>query len=801
MDNLSRKPVGDQLTQRELEILCLVTDGLSNQDIAGRLFITLTTVKWYLRQIYSKLHVRSRTQAIAMARASGLLDGKSMNDVPSIPPHNLPLQPTPFIGRTRELAAISRRLQDPTCRLLTVVGPGGIGKTRLALQAAEQQRSAFAQGVYFVSLAPLSAPESIVSTLAEVIHFSFYPGREPRLQLLDYLRARRMLLVLDSFEHLLAGVSLVADILETAPRVKMLITSRERLNLQAETLFSVDGMAYPPPKLTGEAAEYDAVKLVLQSVAQVQPDFPTTVDNLCAVANICRLVQGMPLAILLAASWAGVLSVQEIAEQIQQSLNILETDQRDVPERQRSLRAAFDHSWRLLTEDERDVFKGLSVFRGTFSRDAAEKVAGASLKVLLALVNKSLLHRVALTGCFEIHELLRQYAEEQLNASSKESACVRALHCAYYADYMRQQWRALLSRRQVAVLDQIGAEINNVLLAWNYAIRERRTADLTGMALSLWYFWDLRAPYMEAADLFGRAAAALESAPPTKETEILLGHMLARQAWFSVDAAPRIKALLEKSLGLLRKHDCPEEMVIALLTLAHKSERGPDQVAGRVQAAEEALGIARKWDITWGIMHSLAILGDAVKDQGDYARAWQIGEECLKATETSGDLWIRAVNSIFVLGDVALKLKDYAEAERQFELGLRWFKEVGQLWGIGASFEHLGIVALSAQDFVKAKYWLHQALGYLKESGQHYQYGELLYYIAKLFVAQERTEDSVELLSLVRRQANDQVVRGLAATSLMALQADLRKEAYAAAVERGKALDLDEVVAELLQNA
>jgi tetratricopeptide (TPR) repeat protein len=172
----------------------------------------------------------------------------------------------------------------------------------------------------------------------------------------------------------------------------------------------------------------------------------------------------------------------------------------------------------------------------------------------------------------------------------------------------------------------------------------------------------------------------------------------------------------------------------------------------------------------------------------------------LRVNETIGDLWVRAVNSVFVLGDVALELKDYAEAERQFEIGLRWFKEIGQLWGIGASYQHLDIVALAVQDYAKAKYWLQEGLRYLKESGQHYQYGELLYHVGNLLVAQQRIEEAVELLSLVQQQGKGQNIRVLATAALAELQAALPRETYTATVERGKALDVDAAVEELLQD-
>ncbi len=812
MGNLNRHLPGDQLTQRELEILGLIVEGLSNAEIAQKLFLSLATVKVHTRNIYGKLGVNSRTQAVAATRVSGLLDGTSATVEPSAPQHNFPYQPTSFIGRTTELMVIARRLEDPTCRLLTVVGPGGIGKTRLALQAAKQQFAAFAHGVYFVSLAPLNAPEAIVSTVAEAIRFSFYSGGEPRQQLLDFLRAKQMLLLLDNFEHLLSGVSLVVEILEAAPRMKVLATSRERLNIQAETVFSLGGMAYPPQKFAADAAEYGAVKLFLQSAAQVQPDFPLTIDNLEGIANICRQVQGMPLGILLAAAWVGVLSVQEIGQEIQKSLNFLQTEQRDLPERQRSLQAAFDHSWRLLAEEERGAFRRLTVFRGGFTREAAQQVADASLKSLMNLVNKSLLRRDATTGRYEIHELLRQFGEEQLNRSPQEREHTRQLHSEYYADYMQRQWKAMKSLRQAAVFDEIGVEFNNVLTAWNDAVGKCKTDLIRAIALSLWDYCDYRAPHAEAAALFEQAAQVLQAAPAGSETEIALGLMLALQGWL-VDYTPASltpgKALVEKSLVILRKYHCPVETVVALYTLAVRTGYSLRQFAEGKLAASEGLRIAQENHIQWAIGRCFFMLGYCLWAEGDLVQARQSGIEGLRASQAISDLHVMAANAAFVLGPVAKDLQDYAEAERQLEQGLRWYKEIETSWHGALSYFYLGQVALLTQDHEKAKHCLQQTVLLLQKTGRarerlHY---EALYAVSKLFSAQGRQEDAAALLALIRHQMHDQnlanptdhqFIRDLAAVSLTELQTALPGEIYAAAVERGKSLDFDTVVDEFL---
>jgi predicted ATPase len=280
------------------------------------------------------------------------------------------------------LTDLNDLLTDPTCRLLTIIGPGGIGKTHLAVETARLAVAHFTDGVYFVSLAPLESTDSLIPTIAAALSFSFYEGVAPQQQLLDYLRAKTMLLILDNFEHLLDGTGLVTQILQVAPGLKIVATSRERLKLRDEQLFHLSGIDFPTPKTLEAAAETSAVKLFVDSARRVQPDFTLESDDLAQIAEICRLVQGMPLAILLAAAWVELLTPAEIAAELGQSLDFLESEWQDVPNRHHSMRAVFDHSWGLLSEPERETFQQLSVFRGGFTRQAAQEVAGASLKNL-----------------------------------------------------------------------------------------------------------------------------------------------------------------------------------------------------------------------------------------------------------------------------------------------------------------------------------------------------------------------------------------------------------------------------------
>ena len=305
-----------------------------------------------------------------------------------------------------------------------------MGKTRLGIEAAAAQIGNFTDGVTYVALASVSPTASneavspLLGALTDALNFSFYGRDTPEQQLFRHLRSREMLLVLDNFEHLLDTAVFISDLLQNAPDIKILITSRERLNLQEEWLFVLHGLS------SKEAANSDAVRLFSQRAKQVQPSFDLEVE-LDEVLRICQLVEGMPLALELAASWVLQLSCAEIAAEIEAEIDFLTTRARNVPERQRSMRAVFDTSWERLSPQERDILQKASVFRGGFDRRAAEVVTGASLYTLSDLVSKSFLS-VSKNGRYTIHELLRQYAAEKLAEDGSLVQETRASHGRYF---------------------------------------------------------------------------------------------------------------------------------------------------------------------------------------------------------------------------------------------------------------------------------------------------------------------------------------------------------------------------------
>ena len=745
----------DSLTERELEILRYLADGLSDREIAQQLFLSLNTIKWHNRQIYSKLGVESRTQAVARSRELGLLNGQQIESVavPDRPKHNLPAHITSFVGRERELEEVKSLLEST--RLVTLTGPGGIGKTRLAQEAASQHLEAFADGVSFVPLAPLRSTDGVVPTMAESLGFSFSSPDNPKRQLLTFLREKQTLLVLDNFDQLLDGAPLLSDILQAAPNLKIIVTSREQLNLHGETVFNIQGLDFPGPEVPGDLLEYSSVDLFVQSAMRAKAGFAPGTDEVKHVAQICRLVQGMPLALELAATWVTTLTCQEIAAEIKHGHDILQVELRDLPERQRSIRAVFDYSWSLTPPEEREIYKKLAVFRGGFTRAAAEKVTGAALKSLSSLVSKSLIwHRSS--GRYEMHELLRQYAEERLATTSGALEAVSDLHCAYFAEFLHQRRRDVQGESQLTAYKEIEEDVDNIRAGWNWAVAHGRFDDLAKQAPTLLLLFETRSWYQEGLDSFAKAVEATTRVSRSGKYRLAIGRLLDGQSHFATRLGEYDEALtlLKESEAVFRELDHRQELADTLTRLgAAEFYLGNYERADKV--LRECLHICKEFEDPWPLAWTSFWSGRVNYALGRFEEAEQLLLSAITVHRQLGDR-MPLTDALVVLGWTTHKLGKYEDAIRLENEALSTATEFGSPHRIAWALLSLGKLETAQGDFQDARLHLHEALqGAIEIMSVRLQLDALVG-IGELLVREGDTERAREILSLISRHASSE---------------------------------------------
>ncbi len=674
-----------------------------------------------------------------------------------------PVPPTPLIGREAELAELGALLESPACRLITLVGPGGIGKTRVALAAATEQAETFADGAAFVPLQAISSAAFLVPAILSALDIPLQGQREPRAQLLDYLRSTELLLVLDNFEQLLApdlsenegGAALLRDILQHAPGTTLLVTSRERLALHGEWLFEVAGLSYPIGEPADNVKGYSAVQLFVQRAVQVRRQFALD-SEAPAVARICQLVEGLPLAIELAAAALRTRSCTAIAAAIESSLSALAIELRAVPERHRSIRATFEHSWRLLSEEERQVFPRLSAFRGGFEEDAAAQVAQASSQLLAALVDKSLL-RWDGTARYDMHELIRQYASEKLEQVG-EAVDIRQRHAAYFLALAETAEPELWAHTQVVSwLDRLAADHHNFRAALSWSSASMGDCELglrmAGALEDYWLYRNIREGRSWLEGLLAQDAAEVASPPQRVVNQVRLRArakalratgMLAETGGALVLA----RAFLEESTALFQNLEEPRAVARSQWFLAHLAWTQGAYVRA-AQLAEESLRGYRAADDMPGVGWCLWLLSNIAREQGDLARAWTLADT---ARTHAQELRVPVLLAYALLNSsrVRLALGDTALARSAVEESLALARQLGHTTLIAHALLQLGRVADAEGDQARAVTLWEQAL----DTARNIQH---LRAVAELLL---------ELGGAEHQQGNDARAKGLLIESL-----------------------------------
>jgi predicted ATPase/transcriptional regulator with XRE-family HTH domain len=658
---------------------------------------------------------------------------------------NLTVFPTPLIGRQHEVEDLSQLLSDPECRLLTLVGPGGIGKTRLAMEVATSMREAFADGAYFVPLAPVNTTRFIVPVIADAIGFSFQSASraDTKTQLISYLKEKQALLLIDNLEHLLAepGIKLLTDLLAEAPQLKLLTTSREPLELQGEWVFEVEGLPVPESKYVEGSAQNTSVELFLQRARRAHVGFDATPEDFPAIVRICQLVDGMPLGIELAAAWVRTLTCDEIAQEIESGLDFLSGSSRDLPSRHRSMRAVFDHSWRLLSEDEQAALRHLSIFQGGFRREAVEAVAEATLFTLSALVMKSLVRRSRLTR-YDLHELIRQFAADQLAGHPEEQAALQARHASYYLELFRQNAERLRSSAQQEALTELTSEMDNFRAAWDWAVAHNEFALIEPSLRMLAIFYDIRGWLQEGFDSLGRTITALEAVhghtPSTRQNQLALGHFLAARALLAsrMGQYQQAQVMLERSLEILRPLDEPGVLVEPVTFLGMAMElTGNYPRASELysEGLEIARAIGDRWFTALCLTCMTGLTGLTYKTLSPES-AYAGFQSVVSDWREIGDPRLTALG-LNMLSWSASTLGQYDAARLALEESVILCQSIGDRWGLGFAYRGLGNIAQVQGEHHLALEMFNKSLDTLTELGARQDVARVLAEMSRSFFA------------------------------------------------------------------
>lgn len=637
-------------------------------------------------------------------------------------PNNLPVQLTSFIGLEREIVQVKHVLA--TTRLLTLTGAGGCGKTRLALQVAAEMLEDFAEGVWLVELATLSDPTLVPQAVASALNVREQPGRPLQATLADYLSSRELLLVLDNCEHLVAHCARLAEtLLRACPHLRILATSREALGIAGETIRPVPSLSVPDPRhhpTVETLRRSEATRLFIERAIAVLPTFSPTGGNAENVTQVCQRLDGIPLAIELAAARVKVLTVEQIAARVDDRFRLLTGGSRTALPRHQTLRATMDWSYDLLSEAERVLLRRLSVFAGGFTLEAVEAVctgagveASEVLDLLTHLVDKSLvvMEERGGTSRYRLLDTVRQYSRDKLLASG-EAPMMRGRHQDWYLQLAERAEPQLQGPDQRLWLDLLEMEHDNLRTALDWSKAEEDGSE-TGLRLAgvLWWFWFVRGYLSEGRERLEGALSSHAASPSVRGKALAgAGALAGRQGDYR-----RATALCEESLALCRKLGDQHGIAFALNALGFVARQQGDYERAAALCGESLI-LYREQGDRWGAALVLFIMGESTLFQGDHRRAQTLLEESLVLYRDLGDKWGVAFvqNS---LGLVSRQQGDYERAAELCEGSLSLFRELDDKWGIASVLRTLGLVAHARRNYKEAASLYDEGLALFRELG------------------------------------------------------------------------------------
>jgi predicted ATPase/class 3 adenylate cyclase len=725
--------------------------------------------------------------------------------------NNLPVQLTSFIGREKELEDLKELIES--ARLVTLTGAGGSGKTRLALQVAAETIGYFHNGVFFVALAPITDPGLVASTMAQALGIKETAGRSILDSLKDYLQSKSLLLLLDNFEQVISAAPLVAELLANCVGLKVLVTSREGLHIGGEREYLVPPLALPDltqlPSLES-LSQYAAVDLFVQRAQAVKPDFKLTNESAQAVAEICYRLDGLPLAIELAAARIKILPPPAILVRLENRLTILTGGARDLPARQQTLRNAIAWSYDLLDENEQILFRRLSIFVSGCTVDAVEAVTGdhpdrvAVLDQLESLVGKSLLREVEGEDGeprYVMLETLREFGLEQLEASGEQDT-IRSRHTSFFLALAESAEASLESAEQVQWMERMEQEHGNLRAALEWS----RTAEGAGelclrLAGALGSFWEMHGHFSEGRERL----SAILSMGIAQGQMAARARLLARAAELAYRQSdyPATYSLAQESLTIFRKIGDKQGVASMLIKLGNSAtERGSYGSASRF--LEEALSIWRELEDKHGTARALISLGWVALRSGDHNLAHTRLKEALTLSRELGDA--RSMGfELSGLGEVALRQGDYPRATQLMEESLEVRRQLGNKWGIGVSLGMLGWVAMRERDWERAIVRLGESLKVRQEIGDKGGSAWCLERLAGVAMAQSQLERAVRLFgaAAVLRSSIGSVIdpadEANYKKNISSLRANLGRKRFTEMWNEGRAMVIEQAVAYALE--
>jgi predicted ATPase/class 3 adenylate cyclase/Arc/MetJ-type ribon-helix-helix transcriptional regulator len=726
-------------------------------------------------------------------------------------PNNLPIQLTSFIGRAKELGEVRQLLSEG--RLLTLTGPGGSGKTRLALQVASEVLEHF-HGVFFVALAPITDSGLVASAIAQSLGIPETAGRSIVDSLKDYLQSKSLLLLLDNFEQVISAAPLVSELLAACSKLKILVTSREALRVSGEREYLVPPLALPNltqlPSLES-LSQYAAVQLFLQRAQAVKPGFGITNETAPAIAEICHRLDGLPLAIELAAARITLMPPRAMLARLEHRLEFLTGGGRDLPARQQTLRNAIAWSYDLLDESEQKLFRRLSVFVGGCTVDAVHAVADdhpatvSILDQLGSLLDKSLLREVEDANGeprFVMLELLREFGLEQLEASGEQES-TRQSHANFLLRLAEQTKPGLESTEQVQWMNHMEEEHSNLRAALEWS----KTAEGMGetclrLAGALGYFWEMRGHFNEGREQLSAVLSTKAAQGQTAARATLLAR--AAELAYRQSDYPATTTLAEESLAIHRKLGDQQGVASTLIKLGNAAtERGSYASASRY--LEEALTIWRERKDKHGTARALISLGWVALRSGDAQLANARLEEALAISRELEDA--RSMGfELSGLGEVALRQGDYARATQLMQESLEVRRQLGNKWGVGVSLGMLGWVAMRERDWDRALARLGESLEVRQEIGDKGGSAWCFERLAGVFMVRGQAEKAVRLFGAAAAlrasigSVIDPVDQANYKRNLNTLRTKLGKERFTATWEEGRAMTLEQAIAYALEN-